>query len=170
MNDYAHSGDASTSACTHQATYNDNCSLNRTRRSTSDGKDRYCIDYKDNGDKIKNVSSRLSPTRHNFSAEPCFTAVKHANMRRKCRSGWRSVYFLSSIITLLFCIFAGARADQETTRADDTSPFLVEPDDSPYYLRERAPGPLIRCVVAEAFRSRDRYELEWMKIVGGFPM
>lgn len=48
--------------------------------------------------------------------------------------------------------------------------FIIEPNVEPYYVKESDVGPLIRCVIAEKFKNRSHYELEWMKVVNGFPM
>lgn len=51
-----------------------------------------------------------------------------------------------------------------------TRPFLTEPDEEAYLAREGERGPALNCSVAEQYRDRKRFELEWTKIVGDTPM
>lgn len=78
-------------------------------------------------------------------------------------------YFYNSLtfgLVVLISLFSLICANDE----NKVSVFLVEPNSDPYYVKEHDVGPLIRCVIADGFKNRSRYELEWMKIVGGFPM
>jgi hypothetical protein len=89
-----------------------------------------------------------------------------------------------AILLLLFFAFFQARlaavqsADDELATAAagaatfplQTRPFILEPPEEPFLVREgQQPGLVLNCSIGEQFRDRARYELEWTKVVGDTP-
>lgn len=80
------------------------------------------------------------------------------------------------ISVILYAFQACAEPSSQTadeaaaaTFALQTRPFTVEPSDEPLMVREGEPGPVLNCSVGEQFRERNRFELEWTKVVGDTP-
>uniref|UniRef100_A0A183BL27 Down syndrome cell adhesion molecule-like protein Dscam2 n=1 Tax=Globodera pallida TaxID=36090 RepID=A0A183BL27_GLOPA len=61
-------------------------------------------------------------------------------------------------------------SDLAATFPLQTRPFLTEPNEEPYLVREGEQGPELNCSVSKQYRDRSRYELEWTKIVGETPI
>uniref|UniRef100_A0A914KU69 Ig-like domain-containing protein n=1 Tax=Meloidogyne incognita TaxID=6306 RepID=A0A914KU69_MELIC len=67
------------------------------------------------------------------------------------------------------CQLYFSASDSATFPLQTSRPFTIEPGEENFLAREGEPGPLLNCSVAEPFRDRSRYELEWTKVVEDRP-
>uniref|UniRef100_A0A1I8BT72 Ig-like domain-containing protein n=1 Tax=Meloidogyne hapla TaxID=6305 RepID=A0A1I8BT72_MELHA len=66
-------------------------------------------------------------------------------------------------------IFSVSASESATFPLQTSRPFIIEPGEETFLAREGESGPLLNCSVAEPFRDRSRYELEWTKVVEDRP-
>ncbi|KAL3115772.1 hypothetical protein niasHT_007777 [Heterodera trifolii] len=82
----------------------------------------------------------------------------------------QSIVPQSSLPSSSFSSTDSVPSDLIATFPLQTRPFLAEPNEEPYLVREGENGPELNCSVLEQYRNRSRYEMEWTKIVGETPI
>ncbi|KAF7639394.1 hypothetical protein Mgra_00001064 [Meloidogyne graminicola] len=77
-------------------------------------------------------------------------------------------FILIFVTTFVNCL-KEIPSESATFPLQTSKPFIIEPGEETFLVREGEPIPLLNCSVIEQFRDRSRYELEWTKVVDDRP-